>query len=733
MNLAKPTGVSLIDHTNKVVSEAEEWSRIRKKSFEKYYRFFGIDPKESLLKICKYHDLGKKVEAWQNACQKEYNHFQKSGKVSGQYLRSANIRHEIHSLLICEKNGVVLSNEEKLAIACHHGKLSRRHQEKWERWQNGAGSNLWKEFKSLNFNSRNDSFEEIVLKSFQYDFLRAGLQFADKRASTIESKQQVTGRSSFVYEFNKDWKMRPVQKIAVDNANELFTLLRAPTGAGKTDACLLWAKEQIDVLKKADHLIISMPTRFTSNALGINISSSISQTGIYHSTAKFLKRDGIEGNHYASLLETPATVCTIDHLLYCLSKTKEDHHLTFLNLANSCVVIDEADFYDSFTQANLLVLLKVLKVLDVPVLLMSASLPTSSLEYYRTSGYQIRGILEDDSDLDRDRCEISQIKSYENFQEIEFLLSRATKQPTIIYVNTVDTALKLGKWFHENFPCLKTEVYHSRFTEADKIEKEKNLLAMMGKDAWQNGSAHGVAILTQIGEMSVNISADFMLSEICPIDRLVQRVGRLSRFSKFIGELVILHPMKNGELYPAPYGDFKSKRWKSNEALSKTIEKLKEKKTYSAGSFNVLVNEIYKEGISTTDKALTNANELLKMIKNNWLILPDYELDEEEEAGHWRTRDITGQTSVLAINRNELESTYFENWSDLSQLIHKKGVNCPTYLVKANLKSGRIEESYVYVKEDKEKLFFLSPALKYCYRYGLDLSIPKDDVEDRFV
>ncbi|WP_200976496.1 CRISPR-associated helicase Cas3' [Echinicola sp. 20G] len=735
MNLAKPSGITLKRHTDNVIAQAEEWIFFHKQAFDKYKRFFGNSVEESLLKVCKYHDLGKKIPEWQSACQAEFKDLKDFGKFSGRYLRDAKVRHEVHSVLICEENNIDLSEEEKVAIACHHGKLGSKHEEKWTKWQLGKGTDLWKKFKSLDFNSvkeAGNSIEPLVRKSYQFDFLRAALQLADKRASTIENEKPVSNRFSFDYSFNENWSLRPVQKIARENSKKLFSMLRAPTGAGKTDASLLWAKQQIEVEKRADRLIIAMPTRFTSNALGVNISASISQTGIYHSTAMFLKEEGIEGNHYASLFETPVTVCTIDHLLYCLSKTKEDHHISFANLSSSCIVFDEADFYDDFTQENLLVLLQVLNVLEVPVLLMSASLPDSSLFYYRRSGYDIEKILEDDSDLTRPRCKITEIRKYENFEIIEDLLLRAKKEPTIIYVNTVDRALKLGKWFQKNCAEVKVEVYHSRFTEADKIRKEKNLLSMLGKEAWQTGMAQGVAILTQIGEMSVNISANFMISEVCPIDRLVQRVGRLSRFDKTVGELVILLPQKNDSLYPAPYGSFKNRKWTSNKFLQMTID-LIEPKVYSANEFNYLVNDVFKHGVQPSDKSKSNAEDLKKMIRHNWLMLPGFELDEENENGHWRTRDITGQRTVIAMQKNDIQSAYFENWSDLSELIHKRGINCPTYLVKENLKRGRVVKECVLVRGDEKELLFLSPSLEYEDKYGLDLSIPKEEINDQFL
>src|SRR5690606_3451871 len=100
----------------------------------------------------------------------------------------------------------------------------------------------------------------------------------------------------------------------------------------------------------------------------------------------------------------------------------------------------------------------------------------------------------------------------------------------IIYANTVARAMEFYAWFKKK--KIEPILYHSRYTEPHKATKEKILLEALGKEAWENGTANGIAILTQIGEMSVNISADIMISEICPIDRLVQRAGRLSRFDR---------------------------------------------------------------------------------------------------------------------------------------------------------------------------------------------------------
>ena len=163
--------------------------------------------------------------------------------------------------------------------------------------------------------------------------------------------------------------------------------------------------------------------------------------------------------------------------------------------------------------------------------------------------------------------------------------------------------------------------------------KEEELLKALGKKAWEDKKAKGIAILTQIGEMSVNISADLMISDVCPIDRLVQRAGRLCRFDKNkVGELHIVVPEKNGEIYPAPYGIYKRPKWTAHREFQETIDIIKEGQSYSAGDFVDLINQIYKNIISLETKSKQNANNLKEYFVNNWLI-SSKELSKEDAEG----------------------------------------------------------------------------------------------------
>lgn len=694
---------------------------------QKYQERIGKDLSSRLKWICKFHDDGKQASKWQAACQKDYDayliwksknqgSFQDYSKAekhkAGENIRNASFRHEFHSLRLTEKNNLPLPL--KAAIAAHHGKLGYFYE---DRWIKENMSDYWTIFMRESYRVRElNSLEQSAKTHYEYAGPRGLLQLVDHRVSAKEEGEYVPNFKQFQYKFPHD-KKRGVQKLIEHYWKDNLLLIRAPTGAGKTDAALLWASLQIDN-KRADRLVIAMPTRFTSNALAINVSESLSDTGLYHSSAWFAKlqeqiEDGLISkseadkiHEFARLLQTPITVCTIDHLLMALTLTREDHHLISFNLANACLVIDEADFYDDFTQANILVLLEILRYWNVPVLLMSASLPESVLPFYRAIGYQNDKIIEDRSDNTRNRFEVKEILNYSEINDLEDLLELCIEKGTaIIYVNTVDKAVLFYDWFkHRNVNPI---IYHSRFTEPHKKDKEKELIDALGKNAWEFKRAKGIAILTQIGEMSINISADVMISELCPIDRLIQRVGRLCRFDKSkIGHLYVLVPFRNGAVYPAPYGEYNRKEnaWVPCESFVKTSEIL-EKTFYNAKKLVTLLNQVYSTHNSFSAKALANANNLKEYFSCNWLI-NSKQITKPDETGtnFWKSRNIAPQDTVYVQNP---ESNFFYDYFAFQKWKIENSIELPIYLIEKGKKQHKIKLSKIWFKDNEELIYVI--------------------------
>jgi CRISPR-associated endonuclease/helicase Cas3 len=750
--LAKPTlDISVEEHTKNVMDEAQAILESHPFVIKKYNKMAGKDLSIRVISSAKYHDIGKKNIHWQRACQEDHKIFKQTNNPSKMHhLRHAKFRHEIASLLVTGLENLPMP--VKAAIGAHHGKLKEDDENRWE-VEIPKAKYLYAQFKGLKNNvvhqtPDNEKFEKSIRLRYEYAGPRSFLQLADHRASAKEEGQELPEIKPFNYEFPKEYKnKRGVQLIIDELKDEPFSILRAPTGSGKTDASLLWAKHQIDS-GKADRLIIAMPTRFTANAISITAAKILSQVGLYHSSAWFQKVKDFENikpkeqalidkeQELARFLETPISVTTIDHLCICLTGTREDHHTMFFNLAHSCLVIDEADFYDEFTQYNILVLLDALRILQVPVLLMSATVPNSALSFYNKAGYKLTKIFEDKSDIKRERCKIVRLDDMLVSDEILGILEQGFNgTPLIIYANTVDRVQKYYQWYCKrstSFTKDKVIMYHSRFTESDKVAIENRLTRMLGKDAWTSGNQYGVAILTQIGELSVNISTDVMLTDICPIDRLVQRAGRLSRFNNYKGKLYVVKPLKenkNGVLdfYCAPYGHFVNKKWELSNVLINSAELLLEG-DYSAEKFVNLVDTIYPEIKKDIPYYILNNMEGLKNLSiSNWLILPAEQLGtDDDQTKEWKCRDIDLQYTIYVDVDLFGNDYYFRNKSEFRQFQIRHGVQCYAYEFQRALKNNYIEKVTFYIGEDKIQYLWVVKNQFYNSKMGLQFNKGED-------
>ena len=753
--LAKPSGITLGQHRSDVVSEVSDICQIFIGTCEKYKKLTGKDLAMRLSVSAKWHDNGKACPKWQEACRKDFQSYQlwkhnhptcsfkeyssEKRNEAGYNLRTVGIRHEFYSL----KEAVVTNMPIPIlaAIAAHHGKLGLAFEDKWTSCP--SFKQFWNEFrKTSNDISEKESLALVCDKLLEFDTIRGLLQFADHRASAKEDKEPVPGLNCFNYRFPFENK-RGIQKLVEDNWNNDILLVRAPTGAGKTDASLLWASRQIAV-HKADRLVIAMPTRFTANALSVNVAATLSDTGLYHYSAWYSKyskvqngeldmKEALAQQKMANLLATPITVCTIDHLLMSLTFTQESHHLICSNLANSCVVIDEADFYDDFTLANIIFLLKVLHNWKVPVLIMSASLPESVLQLYRKAGFNIESILEDKESDSYNKCfSIKKLIEYDDIQDINYLLKYCIERGNaIIYLNTVDKAIKVYKEIKalvlESGKDIPIILYLSRFTEKDKQRKENMLLDNLGRKAWNNGTAKGIAILTQIGEISINISSELMISEICPIDRLMQRAGRLCRFDNSVGEMYALIPYKDNTLYPAPYGSYSQneKSWIPCKALLSTIDILKAG-IYSAQDLVNILNKVYSEEAVFSIKAQTNVQALEQMLINNWLMNPVEKWnDDDTHSNSWRSRDIGPQGLVFVIKP---ACTHFYNYSEYMEFVLSYSISLPVYLLDKGRKEHRIDSDCKITIGSNDPIFInVIRDGFYTFDIGVDLTNNEED------
>ncbi|GAB3029545.1 CRISPR-associated helicase Cas3' [Bowmanella dokdonensis] len=117
---------------------------------------------------------------------------------------------------------------------------------------------------------------------------------------------------------------------------------------------------------------------------------------------------------------------------------------------------------------------------------------------------------------------------------LEMLVKAAQNQECAVWVrNSVKDALRayeaLVKKTGSDQDIL---LFHSRFVLGDRKQTEDKVLRIFGKGSTFNDRAGKVLICTQVFQESLDADADLMISDICPIDDLIQRAGRLHRHTR---------------------------------------------------------------------------------------------------------------------------------------------------------------------------------------------------------
>ncbi|EMD9273842.1 CRISPR-associated helicase/endonuclease Cas3 [Cronobacter malonaticus] len=127
--------------------------------------------------------------------------------------------------------------------------------------------------------------------------------------------------------------------------------------------------------------------------------------------------------------------------------------------------------------------------------------------------------------------------------------------------NSVDDAVNSYRELirRGNIPEENIILFHSRFAFIDRNDKEQTTLEWFGKQNAVNRSGK-VIISTQVIEQSIDIDLDYLISDLAPVDLLIQRAGRLQRHSRDKhGKL----KLTGADERPAPRLDILAPRWEA--------------------------------------------------------------------------------------------------------------------------------------------------------------------------
>ena len=98
-----------------------------------------------------------------------------------------------------------------------------------------------------------------------------------------------------------------------------------------------------------------------------------------------------------------------------------------------------------------------------------------------------------------------------------------------VVVNTVRRAQEIAARLRAALPGMRVLVFHSQFVMADRARREQELLRLVGKDSAPAERERLVVVGAQVIEQSLDLDFDLLATDLCPMDLLLQRIGRLHR------------------------------------------------------------------------------------------------------------------------------------------------------------------------------------------------------------
>lgn len=351
---------------------------------------------------------------------------------------------------------------------------------------------------------------------------------------------------------------------------------------------------------------------------------------------------------------------TVDQIL--MAGLKQRHvMLRHLGMTGKIVIIDECHAYDAYMNVYLDRVLEWLGAYHVPVFLLSATLPSRRraelVEAYQVGfGLYSRESSEIRSDaIERNRVNVlrggkerigedwktigdyplltwtqgdivcqKKLNAGVKSKTIRLIFIKDTEIPRIIenvvenngcagiVVNTVRRAQMIYEILSRVIKDADIILYHAQYLAPDRVEKEKEIRNITGKESSYSERKKKIVVGTQVLEQSLDIDFDVMISDIAPIDLLMQRMGRLQRHYRndrpeVFSEPIVYISGLSGEKFEngtkAVYGEY---------FLLRTVSVLSDKVTIP-DDISALVQKVYD---ITDDCGLDSS--LYRKAKEQW-------------------------------------------------------------------------------------------------------------------
>jgi CRISPR-associated endonuclease/helicase Cas3 len=378
----------------------------------------------------------------------------------------------------------------------------------------------------------------------------------------------------------------PLQKAVLDlslaSSPQLF-ILEDVTGAGKTEAALALAHRLV-VSGAGEGVYFGLPTMATSTAMYERVSqvyqsffdeSALASLVLAHGAnalvAPFLASLNqmvidpqsaeettpafcnywFADNRKKALL-APFGVGTIDQALLGILGAKYQS-LRLWGLRGKILILDEVHASDAYMHGLTKTLLEFHAASGGSVILLSATLPQKMRQELLYAFQRGLGIKKKPKGLGLQyplithssedgfseihvatRKEVQRTLGLQRFESRDLLaaaiLEKLTLGHCVAWVcNTVADAIETYALMQGYGVSDMMTLFHARFAMGDRLAIENSIKAQFGKESTSAVRRGKLVIATQVIEQSMDLDFDYMVSDLAPVDLLIQRAGRLRR------------------------------------------------------------------------------------------------------------------------------------------------------------------------------------------------------------
>lgn len=421
--------------------------------------------------------------------------------------------------------------------------------------------------------------------SVNYDMRKQRALDRLKMPSRLESLGLDFDEETFKETFG--FSMNEVQRMVFDAVRQSddigLMILEAPMGVGKTEAALTAANVLMDGNLSCGGLYFGLPTQATANGIFPRLKGwaetkcvfdsqtialahgnaflNVDYQAVRKSNSDFVDSDGMLMRHELFgrsklALLSDFVVGTIDQLL--VAGLKQKHFmLRHLGLLSKVVIVDEVHAYDARMMVFLKTVLSWLGEYHVPVVLLSATLP-SDRRCELVAAYQNKLHPEDvssDTPGWMTTCAyplltytigdkvLQKTCSVQNLRKLSVKIDTLPERNLVdkirpvvqnggcaaVIVNSVAFSQQLAVDLQQAFSDSDVILLHSAFLAEHRTKIESSILSRLGKKSDEITRKGVILVGTQVLEQSLDYDVDLMVSEICPMDLLLQRMGRLWR------------------------------------------------------------------------------------------------------------------------------------------------------------------------------------------------------------